>query len=143
MSTPKPVAIIYTCRNPGQVALLWTYQPPPFGHGWIDVKQEPLVRLSDVEAIVRNGEKCVEEFHVYESALGALLPGPYYMDPPDGGDVTLIEQLQRMAQDAARYRWLCDGNGYFMEEEGLCGHDNEKSEADRQIDIAMTTGERP
>jgi hypothetical protein len=43
----KPIAIIYTCRNPGQVALMWAWQPPPFGHGWIDVKQEPLVRLSD------------------------------------------------------------------------------------------------
>ncbi|MBU9318989.1 hypothetical protein KTD09_29590 [Burkholderia multivorans] len=40
--------------------------------------------------------------------LFALLPGPYYMDPPDGGDVSLIEQLRRMAKDAERYRWLRD-----------------------------------
>ena len=25
------------------------------------------------------------------------------------------------AADAARMRWLLNGNGYFMEEEGLCG----------------------
>lgn len=36
--------------------------------------------------------------------LMALLPGTYYMDPPDGGSVTLLEQLQRMARDAEAYR---------------------------------------
>jgi hypothetical protein len=30
------------------------------------------------------------------------------MDPPDGGDVTVSEQLRRMAKDAARYVWLRD-----------------------------------
>ena len=38
------------------------------------------------------------------AALTALLPGTYYMDPPDGGSVTLLEQLERMAKDAERYR---------------------------------------
>ena len=42
-----------------------------------------------------------------------------------------------MRRDAERYRWLCDGNGYFMEERGLCGHWNEKEEADKEIDAAM------
>lgn len=32
--------------------------------------------------------------------LASVLPGSYYMDPPDGGGVTLLEQLQRMAKDA-------------------------------------------
>ena len=36
----------------------------------------------------------------------ATLPGVHYMDPPDGGSPTVSEQLQRMADDAARYRWL-------------------------------------
>ena len=36
----------------------------------------------------------------------AALPGSLYMDPPDGGDVPVSEQLRRMAQDAARYRYL-------------------------------------
>jgi len=36
--------------------------------------------------------------------LTALLPGTYYLDPPDGGDVSLLEQLQRMAADAGRWR---------------------------------------
>lgn len=37
-----------------------------------------------------------------------LLPGPYYMDPPDGGSVTVLEQFRRMAEDAARYRHMRD-----------------------------------
>lgn len=62
----KTVAIQYTCRNPGQTALLWAWQPAPFGHGWIDVKAEPLVRLSDVEATITEARtlltKCMQRF---------------------------------------------------------------------------------
>jgi hypothetical protein len=39
-------------------------------------------------------------------ACAAALPGPYYMDPPDGGDVPISEQVKRMARDAARIQWL-------------------------------------
>lgn len=39
-------------------------------------------------------------------AMANVLPGHCYMDPPDGGDVPVLEQLRRMAKDAARYRWL-------------------------------------
>lgn len=49
----------------------------------------------------------------------AVLPGAYYMDPPDGGDVSVSEQLSRMAKDAERYRLLrrkfaiiSDGDGH-------------------------------
>ena len=38
------------------------------------------------------------------SELAALLPGPYYMDPPDGGDVPVLEQIKRMADDARKWR---------------------------------------
>lgn len=52
-----------------------------------------------------------------------------------------VDQLraenERLRKDAERYRWLCDGNGYFMEEQGLCGHGNEKGISDQQIDAAM------
>ncbi|MCY1297304.1 hypothetical protein D9M70_467400 [compost metagenome] len=30
------------------------------------------------------------------------------MDPPDGGVVSIPEQMRRMAKDAERYRWLRD-----------------------------------
>jgi len=53
----KPIAFIYTCRNPGQTSLLWAHQPPPFGHGWIDVKRVGLVREDDVEALRRDAER--------------------------------------------------------------------------------------
>ncbi|MDP5495805.1 hypothetical protein P3786_24690 [Pseudomonas aeruginosa] len=36
----------------------------------------------------------------------STLPATYYMDPPDGGNVSIPEQIRRMAKDAARYRWL-------------------------------------
>lgn len=38
--------------------------------------------------------------------ITAALPGAHYMDPPDGGDVSIPEQVRRMAKDAERYRWL-------------------------------------
>ena len=41
-----------------------------------------------------------------EDIAKELLPGLYYMDPPDGGSASLREQLHRMSEDAARYRWL-------------------------------------
>ncbi|WP_186251703.1 hypothetical protein [Burkholderia gladioli] len=45
---------------------------------------------------------------ISESDLLALLPGTTYMDEPDGGSTSLLEQLQHMAKDAARYRRLRD-----------------------------------
>jgi hypothetical protein len=45
------------------------------------------------------------------------------------------------AADAARFRWILRGHGYFMEEEGLCGHspcsDNEQRQARLEIDRRM------
>lgn len=35
----------------------------------------------------------------FEREISAALPGARYMDPPDGGDVSLGEQVRRMAQD--------------------------------------------
>ncbi|MNJ80762.1 hypothetical protein D3C77_792630 [compost metagenome] len=62
------------------------------------------------------------------------LPGVYYMEPPDGGDVSLGEQILRLGKDAERYRWLRDGdNGYFPEENGLRGG----KDLDDGIDAAM------
>jgi len=49
----------------------------------------------------------------------------------------LIARLRAAEKDAARYRWLCDGNGYFMEQQFLCGHSNDKLAADLAIDEAM------
>lgn len=46
--------------------------------------------------------------------LASVLPGTYYMDPPDGGSVEVLEQLQRMAKDAARYRLVRRGQHWSV-----------------------------
>ncbi|HHK4278322.1 TPA: hypothetical protein ACQTXP_004090 [Pseudomonas aeruginosa] len=48
----------------------------------------------------------VERLEAGLSQCAIALPGTYYMDPPDGGNVSIPEQIRRMAKDAARYRWL-------------------------------------
>lgn len=48
----------------------------------------------------------VERLEEELSQCAIALPGTYYMDPPDGGNVSIPEQIRRMAKDAARYRWL-------------------------------------
>jgi len=45
-----------------------------------------------------------------QEELSCVLPGTTYMDPPDGGAPTILEQLQRMAKDARRYLWLRAGH---------------------------------
>lgn len=52
-------------------------------------------------------------------ACAAALPGPYYMDPPDGGDVPISEQVKRMARDAAYWkeeaRRYCANSDFWRE----------------------------
>lgn len=48
----------------------------------------------------------VERLKEELSQCASALPGTYYMDPPDGGNVSIPEQIRRMAKDAARYRAL-------------------------------------
>jgi hypothetical protein len=51
-----------------------------------------------------------------------------YLTPLDKSD----------AADAARLRWMLNGHGYFLEEEGLCGHcGTESDKARREIDKQM------
>ena len=61
----------------------------------------------------QHGECAAEiaRLNAHLEQCAAVLPGPYYMDPPDGGDVSVSEQLRRMAKDAARYRWLREKGG--------------------------------
>jgi hypothetical protein len=52
-----------------------------------------------------------------------------------------LRQAAENAADAARMRWMLAGNGYFMEEEMLCGHgpcsEKEQAEARQKIDEQM------
>lgn len=86
--TLKPLATVYTCRNPGQTALLWAWQPAPFGHGWIDVKQEPLVRLSDT--FTR------EELDLFRQWFNSISDtNPNFIEPSDRD---LYAKLTRMSK---------------------------------------------
>ncbi|HCT6270766.1 TPA: hypothetical protein OT313_002507 [Pseudomonas aeruginosa] len=62
----------------------------------------------------------------------SALPGTYYMDPPDGGNVSIPEQIRRMAKDAARYRWLIASAWYVGPEpsgdtEAVSWHDHNET----------------
>ncbi|MFG8463035.1 ead/Ea22-like family protein [Pseudomonas aeruginosa] len=54
----------------------------------------------------KDTQKHCELLEQYLKECASALPGTYYMDPPDGGNVSIPEQIRRMAKDAARYRWL-------------------------------------
>ncbi|EPK5820824.1 hypothetical protein L4Z93_000920 [Pseudomonas aeruginosa] len=72
------------CTFDSYVALLASAKP-----------QEILGLIGEVERLEEELSQCA-----------SALPGTYYMDPPDGGNVSIPEQIRRMAKNAARYRWL-------------------------------------
>lgn len=87
-----------------------------------------------------NDAKALEGKHRAElDACIAALPGPYYMDPPDGGSVSVDEQVARMAKDAARYRWLCLNRMMPWGHIGLDQAEIIEHGIDAVIDIAMET----
>lgn len=59
----------------------------------------------------------------HANELASLLPGPEYMDPPDGGDVDLLEQCRRMSEDAAKWRALSTQGEAVAE---ICYHDGRR-----------------
>ncbi|MBW0450884.1 hypothetical protein [Paraburkholderia phenoliruptrix] len=50
------------------------------------------------------GRAAASAHNEVEQYVLSVLPSVYYMDPPDGGSVTVLEQLRRMADDASKYR---------------------------------------
>lgn len=76
--------------------------------------------------------------------VASALPGTYYMDPPDGGSVTIAEQVGRMAKDAERYRWVTGGEFIYERwqsayqewggQSGLVGFDAAIDEAMRKVE---------
>lgn len=78
------------------------------------------LRAELAEALERDDARVMADKLTAElAACAAALPGVYYMDSPDGGDVPVSEQLRRMAKDAERYRLLrrkfaiiSDGEGH-------------------------------
>ncbi|EPH0529446.1 hypothetical protein L4Y30_005620 [Pseudomonas aeruginosa] len=95
------------CTFDGYVALLASAKP-----------QEILGLIAEVERLEAELSQCA-----------IALPGTYYMDPPDGGNVSIPEQIRRMAKDAARYRWLIASAWYVGPEpkgdtEAVSWHDH-------------------
>ncbi|RQA75113.1 hypothetical protein IPC474_15495 [Pseudomonas aeruginosa] len=72
----------------------------------IKVLDEKCDRLKAENCAHKDTQKHCELLEQYLKECASALPGTYYMDPPDGGDVSIPEQIRRMAKDAARYRWL-------------------------------------
>lgn len=64
------------------------------------------VEATDPDVVLFDCRREIERLREFERSAALTLPGVYYMDPPDGGDVSLLKQLQRMSIDAARYRLL-------------------------------------
>ena len=72
---------------------------------------EPQAMMDDEESrplydgeVIEQLQAEIERLREFERSAALTLPGVYYMDPPDGGDVSLLKQLQRSSIDAARYR---------------------------------------
>jgi hypothetical protein len=121
--------------KPDVAALIGRASPSP-DDGW-DAEPRPSVipASPDVAALI--------EFYRRFDPLRYGIVGP---DTAAFTAAALQSQQARIAeleQDAARYRWLCDGHGYFMEEEYLCGHSNEKAKADAAIDAARAKEGKP
>lgn len=65
-----------------------------------------------------------------ENAICNSLGGEHYLDMPDGGSVAILDQLDRMAQDAARYRYIFNGCTVLLPDGTEC-------EDQQQLDAAM------
>lgn len=102
----------------------------------IDAQQ---ARIADLKAKLQLAddvqEPLLDRLASLEKAVANSLGGPYYMDMPDGGSVTLEEQLQRMAKDAARYRQLRRGQQWSVID-GI-GDALRAGDLDAAIDAAM------
>ena len=64
------------------------------GEAWLDQADEPAIANPQPSADAAR-----------DAELAALLPGTHYMDEPDGGSASVLEQVKRMAEDAARWRF--------------------------------------
>lgn len=63
-----------------------------------------LVEEIDREQARAYAEGRKDEREATIAEISELLPASYYMDPPDGGNVSVMEQLRRMAEDATKWR---------------------------------------
>lgn len=69
-----------------------------------DELEQPMQAMFDVVLDAIQHDAYAEGRRDEQQELSSVLPCSYYMDPPDGGNVTVLEQLQRMAEDARKWR---------------------------------------
>ncbi|MBF3094341.1 hypothetical protein, partial [Pseudomonas aeruginosa] len=55
-------------------------------------------RLKAENCAHKDTQKHCELLEQYLKECASALPGTYYMDPPDGGNVSIPEQIRRMAK---------------------------------------------
>ena len=86
---------------------------------WLKTDHPQYTDASDVWVRGDDAIAALESLRAELAECAAALPGVYYMDSPDGGDVPVSEQLRRMAKDAERDRLLrrkfaiiSDGEGH-------------------------------
>lgn len=65
---------------------------------------ENLHRKSDIAEQLAWRDREIDRLRADMAQIVGCLPGVYCMDPPDGGDVSIPEQVRRMAEDAAKHR---------------------------------------
>ena len=71
---------------------------------WTAVQEQRLrTRIAALRSLRDSLPALIADAAIGRAAVAAL-PGAYYMDPPDGGSVELIEQVQRMCADAETLR---------------------------------------
>lgn len=92
--------ILALIRNYAFVRGEWVYGNGPSKPSAGEVEAEK----GKIEYALRALTLACKERDALIAELWAVLPCAYYMDPPDGGDVSLTEQMRRMAKDAQRYR---------------------------------------
>jgi hypothetical protein len=76
-----------------------------YGNGAV-LKADDNLYLTTPPAAVADADKRDAKRLAVESEFAALIPDTYYMDQPDGGSVTVQEQVRRIVEYAERYRWL-------------------------------------
>ncbi len=112
--TPGPWAVrpaIVMDHSVARVNVLEVVPPAgvEFAHDFVDAAFIAACNPAAIRALLdrlKAAEAENERLREFERSAALTLPGVYYMDPPDGGDVSLLKQLQRMSNDAARYRLL-------------------------------------
>jgi len=118
-----------------------------FESGIVEMEDGPFVAWDDYDALLAERDARLLQVDTltdwYSNSLDvireitAALPGTQYMDPPDGGDVSVHEQVRRMAKDAERYRFLMRELGGSVSQVVMGSPTFSNEDVDAAIDAAL------